>query len=448
MEPQPNEPTTDQSQSMANPQDGVQTKKVVTKKITKVTKSASGKPKGAKKVTKSKKVVAVKNAQIENQNVAESQLQVQNYDQSQLQSQILSQIQTQNPNQNILPPKMQRQVLPNQVYQKELPVQNREAQVNKQYKLKDIVNKTQTMVNYLKALSTTVVKPVIVQEVTTRKPIIAPVDIKTPVNFFEGQPLNEEDLIIQNFFKNTTPVYDEKISNSIIYNNNSILSQSLQYPSMQQPQYNNTNYLSQSMQYPSQNQTYFENNTIASSTNYVRPQVEKVQLKTVSGEEFNQPKKKIKKKKGKIVKKTKKTKTVTQSQNVAASQQNVAPIQKNVSAIQQNVAIQQNMVPRQPIQQNVNVVQQNVNVVKQSANVLKQSANVIQPNTNVIHQNINVSQAANSQVLRPQAKVQNITVNNSLKNAYPPPEQQKKIVVQEEEEDDEKMPRDSIREKK
>ena len=226
MEPQPNEPTTDQSQSMANSPVRVATKKVVTKKITKGTKPASGKTKGTKKVTKSKKAVAVKNAQTQNQNIAQSQLQNQNYDESQLQSQIQSQIQSQNPNQNVLPPKMQRQVLPNQVFQKELPVQNREDQINKQYKLKDIVNKTQTMVNYLKALSTTVVKPVIVQEVTTRKPIIAPVDIKTPVNFFEGQPLNEEDLIIQNFFKNTTPVYDEKISNSIIYNDNSILSQS------------------------------------------------------------------------------------------------------------------------------------------------------------------------------------------------------------------------------
>ena len=295
MEPQPNEPTTDQSQSMVNSQGGVEAKKVVTKKITKVTKSTSGKAKGKKKVAKSKKVVAVKNEQ--------SQLQNQNYDESQLQSQIQSQIQSQNPNQNVLPPKMTRQVLPNQVYQKELPVQNREDHVNKQYQLKDIVNKTQTMVNYLKALSTTVVKPVIVQEVTTRKPIIAPVDYKTPVNFFEGQPLNEEDLIIQNFFKNTTPVYDEKLSHSIIYNNNSILSQSLQYPSNQQQQYNNTNYLSQSMQYPSQNQTYFKSNTIASTTNYARPQVEKVQLKTVSGEEFNQPKKKVKKKKAKLMKK-------------------------------------------------------------------------------------------------------------------------------------------------
>ena len=428
MEPQPNEPTTDQSQSMANSQVRVATKKVVTKKITKGTKPASGKAKGTKKVTKSKKVAAVKNAQIQNLNI----------DQSQLQRQIQSQIQSQNPNQNVLPPKMQRQVLPNQVFQKELPVQNREDQINKQYKLKDIVNKTQTMVNYLKALSTTVVKPVIVQEVTTRKPIIAPVDIKTPVNFFEGQPLNEEDLIIQNFFKNTTPVYDEKISNSIIYNDNSILSQSLQYPSQQQ-QYN-TNYLSQSMQYPSQNQAYFKSNTIATSTNNARPQVEKVQLKTVSGEEFNQPKKKVKKKKkGKVMKKSK-----TQKATFVSKSQNVAATQQNVNAIQQNAAIQQNMVPTQ---QNVKVIQQSA-VIQQNANVVKH-ANVVKQNVNVIQKNINVSNAANNQALKPQAKVQNITVNNSLKNSFPSPVQQKKIVVQEvEEEDDEKMPRDSIRDNK
>ena len=298
MEPQPNEPTTDQSQSMVNSQGGVEAKKVVTKKITKVTKSTSGKAKGKKKVAKSKKVVAVKNEQ--------SQLQNQNYDESQLQSQIQSQIQSQNPNQNVLPPKMTRQVLPNQVYQKELPVQNREDHVNKQYQLKDIVNKTQTMVNYLKALSTTVVKPVIVQEVTTRKPIIAPVDYKTPVNFFEGQPLNEEDLIIQNFFKDTTPVQYTNSDYSNLFNGNNYLSQSMQYPSMEsQQEFNNANYLSQSMQYSSPTQTYFKSNTIA-STSLSRPQAEKVQLKNVSGEEFNQPHKKVIKKKGKIVKKKKK----------------------------------------------------------------------------------------------------------------------------------------------
>lgn len=434
MDSQPNEPTTDQSQSTTNPKGGFEARKVVTKKIIKKAKPSSGKGKSTKKIVKSKKVVAVKNAQIQNQNMVEIQPQNQNYDQSQLQRQIQSQIQSQNPNQNVLPPKMQRQVLPNQVYQKELPVQNREDQINKQYKLKDIVNKTQTMVNYLKALSTTVVKPVIVQEVTTRKPIIAPVDIKTPVNFFEGQPLNEEDLIIQNFFKNTTPVYDEKISNSIIYNNNSILSQSLQYPSQQQY---NTNYISQSMESPSQNQTYFKSNTIATTTNNIRPQVEKVQLKTVSGEEFNQPKKKVKKKKkGKIMKKSKTQKPafISKSLNIAASQQ-------NSNTIQQNAAIQQNMVPQQNmnvIQQNASI-QQNANVVKH-AKVVKQNANVIQHNTNVIQQNINDSNVANNQVLKPpQAKVQNISVNV----------QQKKNVVQEtEEEDDEKMPRDSIRDKK
>ena len=95
----------------------------------------------------------------------------------------------------------------------------------------------------------------------------------------------------------------------------------MQFPSMQpQQEFNNSNYLSQSMQYPSPSQTYFKSNTIA-STSLVRPQAEKVQLKNVSGEEFNQPRKKVIKKKGKIVKKKKKK--ITKSQNVAVNQENV-----------------------------------------------------------------------------------------------------------------------------
>lgn len=337
MEPQQNESTANESESKENPvSGGTKHKKVVIKKITKGTKPASGKTKVVKKVAKTKKLVSVKNS--ENQELS----------QNQNLNQIQSQIQSQNPNQNVLPPKMQRQVLPNQVYQKQLPVQNREDQVNKEYQLKDIVHKSQTMVNYLKALSTTVVKPVIVQEVTTRKPIIAPVDIKTPVNFFEGQPLSEEDLIIQNFFKDTTPVqYTNNEYSNLFNGNNNYLSQSMQYPSMQpQQEYNNANYLSQSMQYPSPTQTYFKSNTIA-STSLSRPQAEKVQLKNVSGEEFNQPHKKVIKKKGKIVKKKKKK--ITKSQ--AVNQENVDGKNQELSKSMQPAEKGQNITHSVPVEQ-------------------------------------------------------------------------------------------------
>jgi hypothetical protein len=345
MEPQQNESTANDSESKVNPESsGTKHKKIVTKKIVKGTKPASGKTKVVKKVAKTKKLVSVKNS--ENQELS----------QNQNLNQIQSQIQSQNPNQNVLPPKMQRQVLPNQVYQKELPVQNREDQINKQYQLKDIVHKSQTMVNYLKALSTTVVKPVIVQEVTTRKPIIAPVDIKTPVNFFEGQPLNEEDLIIQNFFKDTTPVQYTNSDYSNLFNGNNYLSQSMQYPSMEsQQEFNNANYLSQSMQYSSPTQTYFKSNTIA-STSLSRPLAEKVQLKNVSGEEFNQPHKKVIKKKGKIVKKKKKK--ITKSQNVAVNQENA---EANIAGKNQELSTAekgQNINQSVPVEQK-KIVEQN-----------------------------------------------------------------------------------------
>lgn len=372
MEPQQNESTANESESQVNPQQSAtKSKKVITKKIIKGTKPASGKKKVVKKVVKTKKEVAVKNSQVANEIP------------NQAQSQIQSQYPSQNPNQNVLPPKMQRQVLPNQIYSKELPVQNREDQVNKQYQLKDIVNKTQTTVNYLKALSTTVVKPVIVQEVTTRKPIIAPVDYKEPINFFEGQPLSSDDLVIQNFFQNTTPVEDNsKEYENILNGNNNYLSQSYQYPSMQPQQYYNNNYLSQSVQYPSQNQTYFKSNTIATSTNFVRPQVEKVQLKNVSGEEFTHPKKKIVKKK-----KVKKSKISKNSEVKAVTQSQKLPV----------------------IQGNNNI--SNVKTVE---------------------------------------KVEKISVTNNLQGSYPVASEQKKVMQQndEEEDDDEKMPRDSVREKK
>ena len=158
---------------------------------------------------------------------------------------------------------------------------------------KDKSNKTKTTYSYSKALSTTVVRPVIVQEVTTRKPIIAPVDIRTPVNFFEGQPLNSEDLIIQNFFKNTSSLVDateKDYSNSYLFQGNNFLAQSVQYPTYQtqpQQQYNNYNFLSQSVQLPSQRQNVgIAHNTIETDK-FTRPLIEKVEQNAVRIEEFN-----------------------------------------------------------------------------------------------------------------------------------------------------------------
>lgn len=205
-------------------------------------------------------------------------------------------------------PQILEPIYPDQsLYKSQLASLRNSEHVNKQYQLDDIVRKTQTTVNYIKALNTTVVKPVIVQKVTTRKPIIAPVNIKTPVNFFEGQPLNQEDLIIQNFFKNTTPVaenspeyYKEFYAYNQQYPNNNYLTQSLQYPTIQQ-QANNVNVLTQSARFPTQRQNI--SLTAPSRTlENAQPQAQK-QNATINGN--TKVKKVIKKKKGKKKKGTK-----------------------------------------------------------------------------------------------------------------------------------------------
>ena len=223
-------------------------------------------------------------------------------------------------------PQILEPIYPDQsLYKSQLASFQNSEHVNKQYQLDDIVRKPQTTLNYIKALNTTVVKPVIVQKVTTRKPIIAPVNIKTPINFFEGQPLNQEDLIIQNFFKNTTPVaentpeyYKEFYAYNQQYPNNNYLTQSLQYPIIQQ-QANNINILTQSARLPTQRQ----------NISYVQPQVEKIQNQNSTIEENNQKtagnmkvKKIIKKKKGK------KKKTKKQEMSASLNQANPLPVQQ------------------------------------------------------------------------------------------------------------------------
>ncbi len=237
----------------------------------------------------------------------------------------------------------QQQVLPVELTNEhELPVQNLQ-QVNKEYQLKDIVKETKHSLNFLKSLNTTVVKPVIVQKVTTLKPIIAPVEMRAPVNFFEGQPLSSDDLVLQNFFKDTTPMVDatsKDLTNSYLfsgttfqdpnagqYNNYTNYSNYNSYNYTDYNNYNNynldnnyttdysnytnyndsnnfNNYLSQSAVYPSQTQYYQQANTEPST--FTRPVVEKVQQNPISASQIKPQtgKKSIKKKK--IVKKKKK----------------------------------------------------------------------------------------------------------------------------------------------
>ena len=341
----------------------IKTKKQSPKKIQKVSKTATGKPKKTKKVIKTKKVVAVKNTQIP-----------------------------------------QQQVLPSEInYEKELPVQNLE-QINKEYQLKDIINKTQTTYSYSKALSTTVVKPVIVQEVTTRKPIIAPVDIRTPVNFFEGQPLNSEDLIIQNFFKNTTPMVEateKDYSSSYLFQGNNFLSQSVQYPTYQiepnqqtyQQQHKNVNFLSQSVTFPSQKKNIGIVQSNFQTGNFTRPQVEKVQKKTVIIQDFD-------------------------SQTAKETQRKI---------------INPQIVRTQPKTQT-----KKVKVVKK-----------IVKSKNITNQDSGKKSQDLAKSLKPHEKLENITVNNMLKSTYPVLIQKKKIEAQNhDDKTEEKIPRDSVRQKK
>ena len=332
-------------------------KKPSPKKIIKVSKTTTGKPKMIRKIIKTKKEVAVKNSELPQQQFTASEM----------------------------------------PYEHELPVQNLE-HINEEYQLKDIINKTKTTYSYSKALSTTVVKPVIVQEVTTRKPIIAPIDIRTPVNFFEGQPLNSEDLIIQNFFKNTTSLVDateQDYSNSYLFQGNNFLAQSVQYPTYQtqpQQQYNNFNYLSQSVQLPSQRQNYgFINNTIEADK-FAIPRIQKVEQQAVGIEEF--------------------------------SPQSARKLQNKI--------INEQIVLTQPKTQ--------TKKVKKVKKIVKKQ---IIKNKDSGKKNQEISKS-----LRPQEKIQNITVNNMLKSTFPVLIQQKKIEEQKYNETEEKIPRDSIRQKK
>ena len=240
-------------------------------------------------------------------------------------------------------PQILEPIYPDQsLYKSQLASFQNSEHVNKQYQLDDIVRKPQTTLNYIKALNTTVVKPVIVQKITTRKPIIAPVNIKTPINFFEGQPLNQEDLIIQNFFKNTTPVaentpeyYKEFYAYNQQYPNNNYLSQSLQYPTIQQ-QANNINILTQSARFPTQRQNISLTAPSITLEN-AQPQTQK-QNGTINGntkvKKVIKKKKKGKKKKG--IKNQEMSNSLKQNPTVNNSLQQTNPLQPQIKQEEQD----------------------------------------------------------------------------------------------------------------
>ena len=273
-------------------------------------------------------------------------------------------------------------------YEREAIIEGEEF-VNKKYQLKDIINKTKTTVNYNKALSQTIVKPVIVQEVTTLKPIIAPVSFQTPVNFFKGKPLGEEDLIIQNFFKNTTPYISESgqnkdNTNANIYSNdfNSPLTQTFNYYSPSQVN-TNQNILSQSVKFQRKGQ------------NIINTDNTKVQNKKVVNKDN---------------------------------------INKNINSKKKGTV--KNKITK--------------NATKVNKNGIKNATNILQSKT--IVKNVENTNKSLRKSLRQTEKFKNITVNNMLKSIYPNMILQKSLQENTKNEvnkkKEEKVPRDSIRIKK
>ena len=340
-------------------------------------------------------------------------------------------------------------------YPNDLQFQNTE-QVNKQYQLEDIVRTAQTTINFIKALSTTVVKPVIIEEVTTRKPIIAPVNIKTPVNFFEGQPLSEEDLIIQNFFKDTTPVsenteqyyqnyysYTKHFGQANNGNNLSqsvqnpiqqqtkkvtVLTKSVQIPSQQQPQITKVINITQSVQQP---QTNANNNPTHSTTKKTKIKKFHKQSRSVqySGPQQLQPKK---------------VNAPTQSiQNPQPQQinnvnvpsqsiQNPPPQQiNNVNVPSQSVQypnhqqINNANVPSQSVQYPNHQQINNVNAISQSARIPIQSQNGV-PFQNKIQINDQSSPVKQRKIIKKIAKSPQVTVKTKKISFI----QNKNVVVQ------------------
>ena len=97
--------------------------------------------------------------------------------------------------------------------------------INKNVLFKEIVNKPQTTLNYNKILSHTVVKPVIVEEVKTREPII----MSGSMNFKGLESMNDEEILKQ-FFSNNSDSQTQNIENI----NNNFISQSYYQPSHHQ----------------------------------------------------------------------------------------------------------------------------------------------------------------------------------------------------------------------
>ena len=140
--------------------------------------------------------------------------------------------------------------------------------INSNIMLKDIVNIPKRTFNYSNAYSTTIVKPVIIEEVTTRKPIIIPINIKSPVNI-GGQPIND-DIFVQQIFRSSNPnlpssnySLDKEYSNNLRPNNHFLAQSYQEFHQMRQQQinqqlYNNGgqshHFLSKSVEFPMENQ--------------------------------------------------------------------------------------------------------------------------------------------------------------------------------------------------
>ena len=97
--------------------------------------------------------------------------------------------------------------------------------INKNVLFKEIVNKPQHTLNYKKIVSHTVVKPVIVEEVKTRKPII----MSGSMNFNGLESMNDEEILKQFFSNNSEPQ-----TQNVVETNNNFISRSYFQPSHQQ----------------------------------------------------------------------------------------------------------------------------------------------------------------------------------------------------------------------
>ena len=194
---------------------------------------------------------------------------------------------------------------------------------------------------------------------------------------------------------------EKDYSSSYLFQGNNFLSQSVQYPTYQiepnqqtyQQQHKNFNFLSQSVTFPSQKKNIGIVQSNFQTGNFTRPQVEKVQKKTVIIQDFD-------------------------SQTAKETQRKI---------------INPQIVRTQPKTQT-----KKVKVVKK-----------IVKSKNITNQDSGKKSQDLAKSLKPHEKLENITVNNMLKSTYPVLIQKKKIEApNHDDKTEEKIPRDSVRQKK